>query len=110
MMETWFEHIRRLGMCAANTYEGGKCRRLLEKLEEARAAIGGKGYDVLSELFECHALHDPLVDAIRYGDRPEKKAELFRKVEGEVDVTAIEKLVSERKLPRRAWPPIRRSR
>jgi predicted AAA+ superfamily ATPase len=33
-------------------------------------------------LFEGHALRDLLVDAIRYGDRPEKKAELFRKVDG----------------------------
>jgi hypothetical protein len=38
-------------------------------------------YDVLGELFEGHALRDLLVDAIRYGDRPEKKAELFRNLE-----------------------------
>jgi hypothetical protein len=56
--------------------EGEVYRRLLEKLEEARAALGGKVYGVLGELFEGHALRDPLVDAIRYGDRPEKKAEL----------------------------------
>ena len=53
---------------------------------------------MLGELFEGHALRDLLVDAIRYGDRPEKKAELFRKVDGAVDVDAIEKLVAERKL------------
>jgi hypothetical protein len=53
---------------------------------------------VLGELFEGQALRDLLVDAIRYGDLPETKAELFRKVDGAVDVAAIEKLVAERKL------------
>jgi hypothetical protein len=81
--------------CASNTREGEVYRRVLEKLEEARA---GKVYDVLGEFFEGHALRDLLVDAIRYGDRPEKKAELFRKVDGALDVDAIEKLVAERKL------------
>src|SRR4051812_33507257 len=87
-----------LNLCAANTREGQVYRRLLEKLEEARTALGGKVYDVLGELFEGQALRDLLVDAIRYGDRPEKKAELLRKVDGAVDVEAIEKLVAERKL------------
>ena len=106
-LEQRFGRIHRIGqteichlwnLCAANTREGEVYRRLLEKLEEARAALGGKVYDVLGVLFEGHALRDLLVDAIRYGDRPEKKAELFRKVDGAVDVGAIEKLVSERKL------------
>lgn len=44
------------------------------------------------------ALRDLLIEAVRYGDRPEKKAELFRKVEGAVDVHAIETLVAQRKL------------
>jgi SNF2 family DNA or RNA helicase len=106
-LEQRFGRIHRIGqtevchlwnLCAANTREGEVYVRLLEKLEEARAALGGKVYDVLGELFEGHALRDLLVDAIRYGDRPEKKAELFRKVDGVVDVEAIEKLVAERKL------------
>ncbi len=94
-LEQRFGRIHRIGqtevchlwnLCAANTREGEVYRRLLEKLEEARAALGGKVYDVLGELFEGQALRDLLVDAIRYGDRPEKKAELFRKVDGAVDV------------------------
>lgn len=106
-LEQRFGRIHRIGqtevchlwnLCAANTREGEVYRRLLEKLEEARAALGGKVYDVLGELFEGQALRDLLVEAIRYGDRPAKKAELFRKVDGAVDVDAIEKLVAERKL------------
>jgi superfamily II DNA or RNA helicase len=93
-------------LCAANTREGEVYRRLLEKLEEARAALGGKVYDVLGELFEGQALRDLLVDAIRYGDRPKKKAELFRKVDGAVDVDAIQKLVAERKLTSEGMDPL----
>ncbi|HLH12969.1 MAG TPA: helicase-related protein [Methylovirgula sp.] len=113
-LEQRFGRIHRIGqtevchlwnLCAANTREGEVYRRLLEKLEEARAALGGKVYDVLGELFEGHALRDLLVDAIRYGDRPETKAELFRKVDGVVDVDAIEKLVAERKLTSEGMDP-----
>jgi SNF2 family DNA or RNA helicase len=113
-LEQRFGRIHRIGqtevchlwnLCAANTREGGVYRRLLEKLEEARVALGGKVYDVLGEVFEGHALRDLLVDAIRYGDRPEKKAELFRKVDGAVDVNAIEQLVAERKLTSEGMDP-----
>jgi superfamily II DNA or RNA helicase len=113
-IEQRFGRIHRIGqtevchlwnLCAANTREGEVYRRLLEKLEEARVALGGKVYDVLGELFEGHALRDLLVDAIRYGDRPETKAELFRKVDGAVDVAAIEKLVAERKLTSEGMDP-----
>lgn len=113
-LEQRFGRIHRIGqtevchlwnLCAANTREGEVYRRLLEKLEEARAALGGKVYDVLGELFEGHALRDLLVDAIRYGDSPERKAELFRKVDGAVDVPSIEKLVAERKLTSEGMDP-----
>jgi superfamily II DNA or RNA helicase len=113
-LEQRFGRIHRIGqtevchlwnLCAANTREGEVYRRLLEKLEEAREALGGKVYDVLGELFEGHALRDLLVEAIRYGDRPEKKAELLKKVDGAVDVDAIEKLVAERKLTSEGMDP-----
>jgi superfamily II DNA or RNA helicase len=113
-IEQRFGRIHRIGqtevchlwnLCANNTREGEVYRRLLEKLEEARKALGGKVYDVLGELFEGQALRDLLVEAIRYGDRPETKAELFRKVDGAVDVAAIEKLVAERKLTSEGMNP-----
>jgi SNF2 family DNA or RNA helicase len=113
-IEQRFGRIHRIGqtevchlwnLCANNTREGEVYRRLLEKLEEARKALGGKVYDVLGELFEGQALRDLLVEAIRYGDLPETKAELFRKVDGAVDVAAIEKLVAERKLTSEGMDP-----
>lgn len=113
-LEQRFGRIHRIGqteichlwnLCASNTREGEVYRRLLEKLEEARRALGGKVYDVLGELFEGQALRDLLVDAIRYGEQPERRAELFRKVDGAVDVEAIQRLVSERKLTSEGMDP-----
>jgi len=113
-LEQRFGRIHRIGqtevchlwnLCAANTREGEVYRRLLEKLEEARSALGGKVYDVLGELFEGHALRDLLVEAIRYGDAPAKKAELFERVEGAVDVESINRLVAERKLTTEGMNP-----
>jgi superfamily II DNA or RNA helicase len=113
-LEQRFGRIHRIGqtevchlwnLCAANTREGEVYRRLLDKLEEARAALGGKVYNVLGELFEGQALRDLLIDAIRYGDSAEVKAELFRKVDGAVDTDAIEKLVAERKLTSEGLDP-----
>src|SRR5213082_43751 len=60
-LEQRFGRIHRIGqteichlwnLCAANTREGEVYRRLLEKLDEARTALGGKVFDVLGELFE----------------------------------------------------------
>ena len=113
-LEQRFGRIHRIGqtevchlwnLCASNTREGEVYGRLLEKLKEAREALGGRVFDVLGELFEGHALRDLLVDAIRYGDLPETKAELFRKVDGAVDVGAIEQLVAERKLTSEGMNP-----
>ena len=113
-LEQRFGRIHRIGqtevchlwnLCATNTREGEVYRRLLEKLEEARAALGGKVYDVLGELFEGQALRDLLIDAIRYGDAPETKARLFQKVDDAVDVDAIERLVAERKLTSEGMDP-----
>lgn len=113
-LEQRFGRIHRIGqtevchlwnLCATNTREGEVYQRLLEKLEQARAALGGKVYDVLGELFEGQALRDLLVDAIRYGDAPETKSRLFQKVDDAVDVDAIERLVAERKLTSEGMDP-----
>jgi SNF2 family DNA or RNA helicase len=113
-LEQRFGRIHRIGqtevchlwnLCAANTREGEVYRRLLEKLEEARKALGGKVYDVLGELFEGQALRDLLVEAIRYGDATEIRQRLFQKVDDAVDVATIERLVAERKLTSEGMDP-----
>lgn len=113
-LEQRFGRIHRIGqtedchvwnLCAVNTREGEVYQRLLEKLEEARKALGDKVYDVLGELFEGQSLRDLLIEAVRSSDRPEAKAERFKKVDGAVDVQAIETLVAERKLTSEGMDP-----
>src|SRR5262249_16350531 len=69
-------------LVASETREGDVYRRLLEKLEEARSALGGQVFDVLGKLqFEGKSLRDLLIEAIRFGDRPEVRARLTQAVE-----------------------------
>ena len=90
-IEQRFGRIHRIGqtevchlwnLVAADTREGEVYARLLEKLEVAREALGGRVYDVLGELFEGTALKDLLFEAIQYGEREEVKARLFQQVDG----------------------------
>ena len=58
-------------MVAKDTREGEVYARLLEKLEAARDALGGRVYDVLGELFEDKPLRELLFEAIQYNDDDE---------------------------------------
>lgn len=115
-LEQRFGRIHRIGqtevchlwnLVAGETREGEVYVRLLEKIEEARAALGGKVYDVLGELFEGKPLRDLLMEAVRYGEQPEVKQRLFTAVDGAVDVRSIEALVAERKLTTEGLDPAR---
>ena len=113
-LEQRFGRIHRIGqrevchlwnLLAGDTREGEVYARLLDKLEEARRALGGRVYDVLGELFEARALRELLMEAVRYGERPEIRARLFQSVDGAVDRERIEALVRERKLTREGMDP-----
>ena len=107
-LEQRFGRIHRIGqtevcylwnLVAEETREGDVYRRLLEKLEEARQALGGQVFDVLGKLqFEGKTLRELLIEAIRYGDLPEVRARLNRAVEHGVDRARIEGLIDERVL------------
>lgn len=106
-LEQRFGRIHRIGqqevchlwnLVAAETREGEVYSRLLEKLETAREALGGRVYDVLGRLFEGNALRDLLVEAIRYGDQPDVKARLFRVVDSAADRQHVMDLLAERAL------------
>ena len=94
-LEQRFGRIHRIGqtevchlwnLVAEETREGDVYRRLLEKLEEARKALGGQVFDVLGKLqFEGKSLRELLIEAIRYGDLPEVRARLTRAIENGVD-------------------------
>ena len=106
-LEQRFGRIHRIGqtevchlwnLVADETREGDVYRRLLEKLEEARKALGGQVFDVLGRLqFEGKPLRDLLIQAIRYGDLPEVRARLELAVEG-VNQPLIQSLLEERAL------------
>ncbi len=77
-LEQRFGRIHRIGqteechvwnLVADDTREGQVYRRLLEKLETARKALGGKVFDVLGEMFREHSLSDLLMAAVRDGNR-----------------------------------------
>ena len=106
-IEQRFGRIHRIGqtevchlwnLVAADTREGEVYARLLEKLEAARAALGGRVYDVLGELFEGTALKDLLIQAIQYGEQEEVKARLFKQVDGAVDQEHLLELLRRRAL------------
>jgi SNF2 family DNA or RNA helicase len=92
-LEQRFGRIHRIGqtevchlwnLIAGETREGQVYARLLEKLETAREALGGRVYDVLGELFEGRALRDMFMEAIRYGERADVRERLFTAIDGAV--------------------------
>lgn len=112
-IEQRFGRIHRIGqtevchlwnIVAADTREGEVYARLLEKLEAAREALGGRVYDVLGELFEGTALKDLLFQAIQYGEQEEVKARLFRQVDGAVDQDHLLELLQRRALTNDTMP------
>jgi hypothetical protein len=69
--------------------------QLLVKLEEQRRAYQGKVFDVLGEAFEGQPLRDLLIQAIRYGNRPDVRAKLHEVIDKTVG-EGLDKLIAER--------------
>ena len=107
-LEQRFGRIHRIGqtevchqwnLVADDTREGDVYRRLLEKLDHARQALGGQVFDVLGKLeFEGRPLRDLLLEAIRYGEQPEVRARLDVAVDQALDRPAIQDLLEEQQL------------
>ena len=107
-LEQRFGRIHRIGqtevchlwnLVADETREGDVYRRLLEKLEQARQALGGQVFDVLGKLaFEGQPLRELLLNAIRYGEQPEVRAKLDTAVDQALDREALQDLLEERQL------------
>ena len=115
-IEQRFGRIHRIGqtevchlwnLVAADTREGEVYARLLEKLETARDALGGRVYDVLGELFEGIPLKDLLFEAIQYGEQKDVKAKLFEKIDGAVDQEHLLNLLRRRALTNDTMPEAR---
>lgn len=112
-IEQRFGRIHRIGqtevchlwnLVAADTREGEVYARLLEKLETARNALGGRVYDVLGELFEETPLRDLLFEAIQYGEQEDVKAKLFERIDGAVDQEHLLNLLRRRALTNDTMP------
>jgi SNF2 family DNA or RNA helicase len=107
-IEQRFGRIHRIGqtevchlwnLLAKETREGDVYLTLLEKLEEARKALGGQVFDVLGRLqFDGKPLRDILIESIRYGERPEVRARLTQVVVDAFDTTQLRDLLEERAL------------
>ena len=107
-IEQRFGRIHRIGqtevchlwnLVAEETREGDVYRRLLDKLEQARQSLGGQVFDVLGKLqFEGKSLRELLIEAIRYGDKPETRAYLTTVLENALDRGQLEDLLEDRAL------------
>jgi superfamily II DNA or RNA helicase len=115
-IEQRFGRIHRIGqtevcrlwnLVATDTREGEVFERLFEKLEEERKALDGKVFDILGESFDERPLKDLLIDAIRYGDRPEVRAQLFEKVEGALDHEHLKQILARNALTAEHFSPER---
>jgi SNF2 family DNA or RNA helicase len=109
-LEQRFGRIHRIGqtevchlwnLVAAETREGEVFTRLFEKIEEERRALGGQVFDILGKVtFENRSLRDLLIEAIRYGDRPEVRERINQVVDSAMDHDRLRQLVEERALAR----------
>jgi SNF2 family DNA or RNA helicase len=103
-LEQRFGRIHRIGqtevchlwnLLAENTREGDVYRRLLDKLDQEREALGGAIFDILGQLFHETRLRDLLIDAIRYGDSPEVRQKLAEKIDNLTDVEHCRELIDQ---------------
>lgn len=102
-MEQRFGRIHRIGqrevchlwnLVADQTREGQVFQRLLEKLDVEREALGGRVFNVLGEAFEDVSLKDLLVEAIRYGERPDIKARMEQVIDNALDTEHLKTLMA----------------
>jgi SNF2 family DNA or RNA helicase len=105
-LEQRFGRIHRIGqtevcylwnLVAKDTREGEVYKKLLEKLDLARQALGGQVFDVLGKIqFENNkSLRDLLLEAIRYGEQPEVQSYLTTVLDKALDRGHLQSLLDE---------------
>lgn len=108
-LEQRFGRIHRIGqtevchlwnLVAEETREGEVYLTLLRKLDLEQKALGGKVFDVLGKAIAGKDLRDLLIEAIRYGDRPDIRAKLNQVVSDRLDQQRLRELLEERALAR----------
>jgi SNF2 family DNA or RNA helicase len=115
-LEQRFGRIHRIGqvevchlwnLVAKETREGDVYHRLLEKLEVESVALKGRVFDILGEVFEDTSLKDLLIQAIRYGDQPEVRSRLTRKIDQALDHDHLKSLLNRNALAQETMSPER---
>jgi len=107
-LEQRFGRIHRIGqrevchcwhLVASETREGDVYKRLLEKLEAERKALGGKVFDIMGKIsFDNKPLRKLLIEAVRYGNQPEVKKRLNDVVDQSLDRNKLRELIEEHAL------------
>jgi len=89
-LEQRFGRIHRIGqtevchcwnLVARKTREADVYLRLFQKLQREADALDGKVFDVLGKAFAETPLRELMIEAIRYGDDPERQRELEKKLD-----------------------------
>jgi len=115
-LEQRFGRIHRIGqtevchlwnLVAKETREGDVYHRLLMKLEVESSALKGRVFDILGEVFEETSLKDLLMEAIRYGDHPDIRARLTRKIDQALDHDHLKSLLNRNALVQETMSPER---
>jgi superfamily II DNA or RNA helicase len=106
-LEQRFGRIHRIGqtevchlwnLVANDTREGYVYERLLRKLETESQALDGQVFNVLGRWRPEVPLRQLLIEAVRYGDRPDVRAKLDQAVDQAVDKEQIRDLLESRSL------------
>ncbi len=112
-LEQRFGRIHRIGqkevchlwnMVAINTREGEVFVRLLEKLKAAQSSLGGQVFNVLGEIFSDVKLKDLLLEAIRYGDDPQRREWLTTQVDNATEISWIQEVMKRNTLCEEIMP------
>jgi SNF2 family DNA or RNA helicase len=115
-LEQRFGRIHRIGqtevchlwnIVAKETREGDVWHRLLEKLAIECDALKGKVFNILGEAFEEKSLKDLLIEAIRYGDKPEVRARLSKRIDHVFDHDHLKSLLNRNALAQETMSPER---
>jgi superfamily II DNA or RNA helicase len=108
-LEQRFGRIHRIGqtevchlwnLVAAETREGDVYRVLLEKITNEQKSLNGKIFDVLGKAISGKELRELLIEAIRYGDKPDVRSRLTQVVSDRLDQDRVRQLLDEEALAR----------
>jgi superfamily II DNA or RNA helicase len=113
-LEQRFGRIHRIGqteechvwnLVADDTREGQVYRRLLEKLEAAREALGGKVFDVLGEMFRERSLSDMLMAAVRDDNRGTVSHHVTDALDFAMEQERLRRIIDDQALTHEAMDP-----